>query len=83
MGKLPEIVKLFQHESKSQLPVAIIQNGTTVHEKVGIATVDTILGVVEKEELSNPAIIVIGEVVNHRIVIENVQRAYSKTRIAS
>ena len=83
MGKLPEIVKLFQHESKSQLPVAIIQNGTTVYEKVGIATVDTILGVVEKEELSNPAIIVIGEVVNHRIVIENVQRAYSKTRIAS
>lgn len=83
MGKLPEIVKLFQHESKSQLPVAIIQNGTTVHEKVGIATIDTILGVVEKEELSNPAIIVIGEVVNHRIVIENVQRSYSKTRIAS
>jgi len=83
MGKLPEIVKLFQHESKNQLAVAIIQNGTTVHEKVGIATIDTILGVVEKEELSNPAIIVIGEVVNHRIVIENVQRSYSKTRIAS
>jgi|TARA_B110000238_G_C16095119_1_gene425724 uroporphyrin-III C-methyltransferase len=83
MGKLPEIVKLFQNESKNKLPVAIIQNGTTAYEKVGIATIDTILKVVEKEELSNPAIIVIGEVVNHRIIIENVQRAYSKTSIAS
>jgi uroporphyrin-III C-methyltransferase len=82
MGKLAEIVKLFQNESKNHLPIAIIQNGTTVHEKVGIATIDTILEVVEKEGLSNPAIIVLGEVVNHRSVIENVQRAYSKTLIA-
>lgn len=82
MGKLPEIVKLFQNESKNHLPVAIIQNGTTIHEKVGIATIDTILDVVEKQALSNPAIIVLGEVVHHRSVIENVQKAYSKTLIA-
>ena len=82
MGKLPEIVKLFQSESKNNLPIAIVQNGTTIHEKVGIATIDTILEVVEKEALSNPAIIVIGEVVQHRSVIENVQRTSSKTLIA-
>lgn len=82
MGKLPEIVKLFQSESKNNLPIAIVQNGTTIHEKVGIATIDTILEVVEKEALSNPAIIVIGEVVQHRSVIENVQRISSKTLIA-
>ena len=28
MGKLPEIIKLFQQENKNDLPVAIIQNGT-------------------------------------------------------
>ncbi|WP_243766023.1 uroporphyrinogen-III C-methyltransferase [Polaribacter cellanae] len=66
MGKLPEIIKLFQQENKNDLPVAIIQNGTRSNEKVGIGTVDTILEVVKKQELSNPAIIVLGEVVKHR-----------------
>lgn len=42
MRKLPQIVKLFQAEGKRNLPVAIIQNGTRVNEKVGIGTVDTI-----------------------------------------
>ena len=42
------------------------KDGTTIREKVGIGTVDTILDVVEKQSLSNPAIIVFGEVVNHR-----------------
>ena len=35
MGKLPEIIALFQRENKNNLPVAIIQNGTRVNEKVG------------------------------------------------
>lgn len=66
MSKLSEIVKIFQKENKNNLPVAIIQNGTTSQEKIGIGTVDTILEVVKKQELSNPAIIVLGEVVCHR-----------------
>lgn len=82
MGKLAEIVKLFQKEHKNNLPVAIIQNGTTTREKVGIGTVDTILEVVKKQELSNPAIIVLGEVVNHRAILANVQQEYSTALIA-
>ncbi|TXD50783.1 uroporphyrinogen-III C-methyltransferase [Polaribacter sp. IC066] len=74
MGKLSEIVKLFQQEHKNNLPVAIIQNGTTSKEKVGIGTVDTILEIVKENDLSNPAIIVLGEVVNHRGVLASVQR---------
>ncbi len=66
MGKLSEIVTLFQQENKNSLPVAIIQNGTTPQEKVGIGTVDTIEGIVAEKKLSNPAIIILGEVVNHR-----------------
>jgi len=73
MAKLPEIVKLFQSEGKNQLPVAIIQDGTTVREKVGIGTVDTIVKVVYENELSNPAIIVFGEVVNHRAQLAKVK----------
>ena len=78
MGKLPEIIKLFQQENKNDLPVAIIQNGTRSNEKVGIGTVDTILEVVKENGLSNPAIIVLGEVVKHRAIIENVQQEYLK-----
>ena len=82
MGKLPEIIKLFQQENKNDLPVAIIQNGTRSNEKVGFGTVDTILEVVKENELSNPAIIVLGEVVKHRTILENVQQEYLKEVVA-
>lgn len=78
MSKLPQIVEFFQAEGKNDLPVAIIQDGTTSKEKVGIGTVDTILKVVEKQELSNPAIIVLGEVVKHRQTILEIQNQYAK-----
>ena len=81
MGKLAEIVKLFQQEHKNNLPVAIIQNGTRTNEKVGIGTVDTILDIVKNQELSNPAIIVLGEVVNHRAILANVQEEYATALI--
>ncbi|MFQ3173349.1 MAG: uroporphyrin-III C-methyltransferase [Flavobacterium sp.] len=63
MSKLEEIVAIFQSESKGKTPVAIIQNGTTPQEKVGIGTINTIREVVAEHKLSSPAIIVIGEVV--------------------
>lgn len=78
MGKLTEIVKLFQQENKNNLPVAIIQNGTRTNEKIGIGTVDTILDVVKEKELSTPAIIILGKVVKHREVLAHVQQEYSK-----
>nr|WP_315198505.1 uroporphyrinogen-III C-methyltransferase [uncultured Flavobacterium sp.] len=63
MSKLSQIVALFQKESKGAIPVAIIQNGTTVNEKIGAGTIDTIQEVVAEKNLSSPAIIIIGEVV--------------------
>tara|TARA_R110002051_G_scaffold3131_2_gene16809 strand:+ start:18611 stop:19423 length:813 start_codon:yes stop_codon:yes gene_type:complete len=78
MSKLPQIVELFKSEGKSELPIAIIQNGTRKNEKVGIATIDTIVEVVEKEKLSNPAIIIIGEVVKHREALIQAKNQYSK-----
>lgn len=63
MSKLAQIVALFQKESKGETPVAIIQNGTTAQEKVGVGTINTIQEVVTQHKLSSPAIIVIGEVV--------------------
>ena len=79
MGKLSEIVKIFSNEGKSDTAVAIIQNGTRVSEKVGIGTIGTIESIVEEKQLSNPAIIIIGEVVNQRVDLSNM---YSKANLA-
>ena len=63
MSKLDQIVSLFQNQSKGETPIAIIQNGTMPNEKIGIGTIDSIQDIVEANQLANPSIIVIGEVV--------------------
>lgn len=78
MSKLPQIVELFKGEGKADMPIAIIQNGTRDNEKVGVATIATIVDVVEKEKLSNPAIIIIGEVVKHREALVEAKNKYSQ-----
>lgn len=77
MSKLQQIVELFKGEGKFDMPIAIIQNGTRDNEKLGIGTIETIIEVVEKEELSNPAIIIIGEVVKHREALLAAKQNYS------
>lgn len=72
MHKLGEIVQAFSNENKQETPVAIIQNGTRDNETVGIGTVETIEAVVQEKQLSSPAIIVIGEVVNKRVKLTSI-----------
>ena len=79
MSKLSEIVQLFTKEGKSEMAVAIIQNGTRVNEKIGIGTISNIESVVEEKQLSNPAIIIIGEVVKQRVDLSNI---YEKADLA-
>ncbi|WP_299164142.1 uroporphyrinogen-III C-methyltransferase [uncultured Eudoraea sp.] len=69
MSKLSAIVELFIKENKSDTPVAIIQNGTKEEEQIGIGTINSIESIVQKQKLTNPSIIVIGEVVNQRAQI--------------
>ncbi len=69
MSKLDEIIALYLAEEKAQMPIAIIQNGTRKDERIAVATIATISKEVKKQQLSNPAIIIIGAVVNHRAVI--------------
>ncbi|MDT0685058.1 uroporphyrinogen-III C-methyltransferase [Autumnicola psychrophila] len=66
MSKLAEIVDIFSHFGKEDMPVGVIQNGTTVNEKSGFGTISTIEKVVCQKGLTAPAIIVIGEVVKER-----------------
>lgn len=67
MRKLSEIVRVFKAENKTTLPVMIIQNGSLVNEKKVIGTIDTIEDIVKKEGVYSPAIIIIGEVIDHAI----------------
>jgi len=73
MGKLKEIVQIFSKENKQDTSVAIIQNGTTENEKFGVGTINTIENIVANEELSSPAIIVIGDVVKERVIIDSIR----------
>ncbi|AVR45488.1 uroporphyrinogen-III C-methyltransferase [Christiangramia fulva] len=63
MGKLGEIVDVFSKVGKENIPVGVIQNGTTENEQSGFGTINTIEQVVTEKKLTAPAIIVIGEVV--------------------
>lgn len=74
MHKLAEIVKTFYVENKKNTPVAIIQNGTRENEKVGIGTIRNIQQVVNEQQLKSPAIIIIGDVVQDRVILDSISR---------
>ena len=78
MNKLSEITAIFSSEGKRDTPIAIIQNGTTPNENTGIGTIATIEDIVEEKQLSSPAIIVIGEVVERRVGLDSIKRQYTE-----
>jgi len=73
MHKLSEIVRVFYAENKRNTPVAIIQNGTRDDENVGFGTIRNIQQVVKEKQLAAPAIIIIGDVVKHRAVLNSIK----------
>ena len=64
MSKLESITDIFMQYGKSETPVAIIQNGTTPAARMVTGKVKDIYFRAQYAELGNPAVIVIGEVVN-------------------
>lgn len=63
MSKLAEIAEIFAKHGKSAVPVAIIQNGTTGEQKSVFGKVKDIVEKVNEAKVSNPAVIIVGEVV--------------------
>jgi uroporphyrin-III C-methyltransferase len=64
MSKLEAIMEIFALYGKSETPVAIIQDGTTEKEKMVSGKVRDIAYRSQHAGLTNPAIIIIGEVVS-------------------
>ena len=62
------------YENKKNTPVAIIQNGTRENEKVVIGTIRNIQQVVNEQQLTSPAIIIIGDVVQDRVILDSISR---------
>lgn len=63
MAKLAQIVSILKEFGKAELPVAIIQNGTTSGEKIVTGTVQNIVEQAAESDLGAPSIIVLGETV--------------------
>jgi len=65
MSKLSQISEICRLLGKGDLPVAIIQNGTTERQKVGVGFAKDLEIIAEENKLSNPAVIILGEVVKY------------------
>jgi uroporphyrin-III C-methyltransferase len=64
MHKLAQIITVFKELGKGKTPAAVIQNGTMENQNSGVGTIDDIEDIVNQKKLSNPAIIIIGDVVS-------------------
>ena len=64
MHKLTQITTVFKELGKGETPAAVIQNGTLESQNSGVGTIDDIEDIVAQKKLSNPAIIIIGDVVS-------------------
>jgi uroporphyrin-III C-methyltransferase len=74
--KLAEITEIFKSEGKSNLPVAVIQNGSALSEKVAVGIVSTIVDVVKANHITSPALIIFGEVVSLHPLFQPIKELY-------
>ncbi|RUL56538.1 MULTISPECIES: uroporphyrinogen-III C-methyltransferase [Lysinibacillus] len=58
--------QLMKYKRKPETPVALIHWGTTINQKTIVGTLETIVHIAAKEEIKNPSMIIVGEVVNLR-----------------
>ncbi|MFV1973620.1 MAG: siroheme synthase CysG, partial [Thiohalobacterales bacterium] len=56
--------QLVAHGMKQETPVALVQQGTTQNQRVFIETLGSLPGLVNREEIKPPTIIIVGEVVS-------------------
>ncbi len=72
LNKIREIMDQFTRCGKNETSVAIIQNGTLPNQKSVFGTVSTIANLAAGAGIGSPAIIVVGEVVNHAHAREDI-----------
>ena len=71
MKKLAEIAAVYTAEGLGHMPAAVIQHATLPQQKQVICTVDELPTATLRAGLSYPAIIIIGDVVNARAIVDS------------
>lgn len=79
--KLGEIVQVYRKFGKNDLPIAIIQSGTTREEKIVAGYISDIEQKAKEAQAEAPAIIIIGEVVRESTRLYEVYREVVKVEI--
>jgi len=64
MSKLQQIVDIYKANYKGNESIAIIQNATLPEEKHVVGSINNIVQLVKENNLANPAVMIIGAVVN-------------------
>jgi uroporphyrin-III C-methyltransferase len=76
LGKLKEITEIFSQEGKSNIAIALIQDGSLPTQKVALGRIETIVDIAQEKNIEAPAIIVIGEVVKQHHDFEYILSNY-------
>lgn len=76
--KLPEIVATYQKAGKGNLPIAIIQSGTTREEQITAGYIADISQKAIDNRVEAPAIIIVGEVVRESLKLAGIYREVVK-----
>src|SRR3989338_3371111 len=58
--------ELIRHGLSKSMPAALVQQGTTRHQRVITGTLETLPGILEKTKVKAPTLIIVGEVVTLR-----------------
>ncbi|PST83452.1 uroporphyrinogen-III C-methyltransferase [Pedobacter yulinensis] len=77
LKKLEEIAAVFTAEGKHDLPVAIIQDGSTKNERIVTAPVSRICAAARSEQVKAPAVLIFGEVVSLHASFKPLQQLYA------
>lgn len=62
--KIAAIASIFKAEGKADLPVAVIENGSSTQENVVVGIVETIEELIIEKKITSPALLVFGHVVS-------------------
>jgi uroporphyrin-III C-methyltransferase len=77
MSKLNYIAEKYSSANRNEIPVCIIQNASTANEKMAMGKVSELVKLAEENSLTNPAIIIIGEVVDYQMLsLSNIEKQY-------
>lgn len=73
MKKLEQIAGIYEAAGHGSVPAAIIQNGTLPTQKIGVGIAADLPKIAFEHQLTNPAIVVIGEVVRFHEAFQALQ----------